>query len=211
MFHSLIPGRYLDSDNPYIVKGNLFGDGKGPIWRSNSGCTGQEDTIEECAGLPWGDNTCSHDEDVGIICRSPGLECYTCDGVINPMTCNETERCGNGGICEQTVYTTNGKRRHSMTCRSQLTCNAMKSSPVTVGRRSKHERQTASNFRFDCCSTPLCNRNLFDLEPSSQGASSTSCMDDSGVDCQALDHATNVCKNKGAAETLCPKHCGLCS
>ena len=36
----------------------------------NLQCTGDENHIYDCSGNKFGDNTCTHDQDAGIICPS---------------------------------------------------------------------------------------------------------------------------------------------
>ncbi|XP_069121522.1 uncharacterized protein [Argopecten irradians] len=45
-----------------------FGTGSGAIWLDDVNCTGEEDTLEECISNPWGDHSCYHQEDAGVIC-----------------------------------------------------------------------------------------------------------------------------------------------
>lgn len=48
-------------------------DSNGPesmrTWLDDLQCTGTELSIENCAGNAWGDENCSHGEDVGILCE----------------------------------------------------------------------------------------------------------------------------------------------
>ncbi|NXQ91193.1 DMBT1 protein, partial [Nyctibius grandis] len=45
-----------------------FGRGQDPIWLDRVACTGSENTLMECRARPWGINSCSHDEDAGVVC-----------------------------------------------------------------------------------------------------------------------------------------------
>lgn len=47
----------------------LYGEGEGLILLDNVECTGDEINILECPGQDPGSNDCTHDEDIGIICR----------------------------------------------------------------------------------------------------------------------------------------------
>lgn len=45
-----------------------FGEGSGRIWLDNVQCNGTEERLEWCDSLCWGQNTCTHSEDVGVKC-----------------------------------------------------------------------------------------------------------------------------------------------
>ncbi|XP_058665823.1 macrophage receptor MARCO [Ammospiza caudacuta] len=42
--------------------------GTGQIWLDDVSCTGSEMSITDCSKRSWGDNNCSHNEDVGVEC-----------------------------------------------------------------------------------------------------------------------------------------------
>jgi len=48
--------------------GNQYGAGTGQIWLDEMTCQGNELTLSSCSHNDWGDNNCSHDEDVSISC-----------------------------------------------------------------------------------------------------------------------------------------------
>ena len=52
-----------------------FGQGTGPIWLNDVGCSGSEHTLDNCHSNPRGNNTCDHSEDAGVVCQS---ECISC-------------------------------------------------------------------------------------------------------------------------------------
>ena len=52
-----------------MVVHNRFGPGKDPIWLDAVVCTGDEDSLTDCEHDPWGQNDCSHEEDVAIMCN----------------------------------------------------------------------------------------------------------------------------------------------
>ena len=44
------------------------GEGTGHIWLDEVACSGDEQTLEECAFGAWGDNNCVHGEDASACC-----------------------------------------------------------------------------------------------------------------------------------------------
>ncbi|KAK5623602.1 hypothetical protein CRENBAI_011064 [Crenichthys baileyi] len=48
--------------------GARFGEGTGPIWLTNVGCSGTEDGLTDCSHSGFGMNSCGHAEDAGVIC-----------------------------------------------------------------------------------------------------------------------------------------------
>ena len=45
-----------------------FGAGTGTIWLQNVDCSGTENFIDHCNLGAWGDTSCSHSQDAGVVC-----------------------------------------------------------------------------------------------------------------------------------------------
>lgn len=54
--------------HPTIITDGRFLPGQGSIWLNNVQCWGTEEDIAECEFNQWGQNNCSHSQDVGISC-----------------------------------------------------------------------------------------------------------------------------------------------
>ncbi|XP_013421067.1 deleted in malignant brain tumors 1 protein isoform X2 [Lingula anatina] len=66
-----------------------YGRGTDQIWLSNLNCNGSEISIDECLHGGWGTHSCSHREDVGVLCRDPGNEIIECS--FEGGLCNFTQ------------------------------------------------------------------------------------------------------------------------
>nr|XP_055045526.1 scavenger receptor cysteine-rich type 1 protein M130-like [Misgurnus anguillicaudatus] len=51
--------------------GAFFGQGSGPVWLDDVGCSGNEPTVTNCSSNALGTSTCSHGQDAGVICNPP--------------------------------------------------------------------------------------------------------------------------------------------
>jgi len=54
--------------NGLAVRSSNFGEGSGRIWLDEVQCTGTETMLRDCRHRAWGENDCSHREDVGVVC-----------------------------------------------------------------------------------------------------------------------------------------------
>ncbi|XP_076213008.1 scavenger receptor cysteine-rich domain-containing protein DMBT1-like isoform X1 [Aptenodytes patagonicus] len=48
--------------------GASFGRGLDPIWLDRVACVGGEKALVQCRARPWGINSCTHEEDAGVVC-----------------------------------------------------------------------------------------------------------------------------------------------
>ena len=53
-----------------IFHSAAHGQGTGPIWIGNAGCSGMESQITDCSHDGWGIGYCSHSEDASVECSS---------------------------------------------------------------------------------------------------------------------------------------------
>lgn len=45
-----------------------YGQGTGPIWLDNVGCSRDDETLQECDHRGWGVHNCRHREDASAVC-----------------------------------------------------------------------------------------------------------------------------------------------
>lgn len=66
---TIVVCRELNCGWALAVKGGaFFGEGTGDIWLDDVQCTGNEQSIHDCRHKAYGSTSCSHKEDVGVIC-----------------------------------------------------------------------------------------------------------------------------------------------
>jgi len=55
--------------NGSVVPLGIFSPGKKKIWMDDLDCNGTEESLVDCKRSDWGENDCSHVEDVSITCE----------------------------------------------------------------------------------------------------------------------------------------------
>ena len=50
--------------------GRTFGAGTGKIWLDGVSCDGTENSLAECERRPWGAESCDHNNDISITCKT---------------------------------------------------------------------------------------------------------------------------------------------
>lgn len=75
-----------------------FGEGRGRIWLDNVQCTGNERTLVNCVASSTGINSCTHDQDAGVMCPSRRQACIEGSVLLAGLTAREgrVEVCSNG-------------------------------------------------------------------------------------------------------------------
>lgn len=54
-----------------------FGEGSEHIWLDDVNCNGTETALTECKARPWGNNSCHHGKDAGVVCSGiPHPPCF---------------------------------------------------------------------------------------------------------------------------------------
>uniref|UniRef100_A0A8C4SJS2 SRCR domain-containing protein n=1 Tax=Erpetoichthys calabaricus TaxID=27687 RepID=A0A8C4SJS2_ERPCA len=97
--------------------GAYFGKGKGPIWRDNFQCNGNESRLGECA-VSWDKASCDHSNDASIICSDADLQVQLKGG---ESRCEGTVQVMLNGTWRQILYPEWDVQDASVVC-AQLNC-----------------------------------------------------------------------------------------
>ncbi|NXY39467.1 DMBT1 protein, partial [Pomatorhinus ruficollis] len=103
--------------------------GSGQVWLSELTCAGSETHLGQCPAPPWGNNTCGHGQDAGVVCAGE-----TQTGPLQVRLAGGPHRCAGrvellhlgrwGGVCDHTW----DLRAARVTCR-HLGCGHALSAP----------------------------------------------------------------------------------
>ncbi|KAJ8300514.1 hypothetical protein KUTeg_022033 [Tegillarca granosa] len=91
------------SGSTVSVRGNAFyGAGTGHIWIDDLKCGGNETAIDMCSFRTWGQSNCRHNEDLGVICRTPSVPIRLVDPTGIPSQGRLEIRVNNtwGTVCD---------------------------------------------------------------------------------------------------------------
>ncbi|KAL3854704.1 hypothetical protein ACJMK2_013962 [Sinanodonta woodiana] len=139
------------SSSPVIKPSEYFRNGTGRIWLDDVRCNGTESALDECSHQSWGLSNCNHSNDVAIICRDHGIECYHCNGISDPSKCRDAILCNLLESCQTILYENNNEILYSQSCQSKLICDALNYMPSTIGRKR------ATVLKTTCCDFSMCN------------------------------------------------------
>ncbi|KAL4241093.1 Neurotrypsin [Mactra antiquata] len=94
--------RMLGFSSGVTASVGMFGPGNGAIWMDEVSCIGNEADITQCSYLGPRDHTCTHDEDVGVICMTDDIIGVTLVGgqSKNSGRVILTRNGENGTICD---------------------------------------------------------------------------------------------------------------
>ncbi|XP_030635146.1 scavenger receptor cysteine-rich type 1 protein M130-like [Chanos chanos] len=159
-----------------LVGLDRFGEGSGQIWSDVFDCQGNETHLSECVISSWSRASCSHEQDVGVVCSDSSKSVQ--DGMVRTIGERECEG-------EVEVYSRKAWRRHllnsfgfpeaSVFCR-QLGC----------GSALKFWNSHPSSIK----GTEVC---LTDVSCSGNEAHGYQCRYNPGADCAHYQYPSVIC------------------
>ena len=73
LVHSVVCHQLGLGDAVRVYSSGYFGseDSSKPIWLDDVRCTTRDHYLTECSHNGWGNSSCSHYEDAGVVCNEP--------------------------------------------------------------------------------------------------------------------------------------------
>lgn len=97
---------YNGNENYY--SNAYYGSGTGSVWLDNVQCSGDESTLQSCLASTNGDNSCAHDDDVGMQCYCKWSHLYlfrrSPDIYDSSPIATKTSSCNDGDITLWSAY-----------------------------------------------------------------------------------------------------------
>ncbi|XP_069753715.1 scavenger receptor cysteine-rich domain-containing protein DMBT1-like isoform X3 [Narcine bancroftii] len=98
--------------------GAFFGEGNGSIWKDINECRGNEMRLRDCHTASWGHDTCTHKNDVGVICSVDPWQLRLVNGESG---CDGRVEVYHGGVWGRVFDTQWNFNNADVVCR-QLNC-----------------------------------------------------------------------------------------
>ncbi|XP_030635156.1 scavenger receptor cysteine-rich type 1 protein M130-like [Chanos chanos] len=163
-----------------VVGLDRFGEGSGQIWSDVFDCQGNETHLSECVISSWSRASCSHEQDVGVICSDSSKSLQ--EGMLRTIGERECEG-------EFEVYSRKAWRRFLVNSygfpEASVVCRLL-----GCGSAVKFWSSHPSSIK----GTELC---LTDVSCSGNEAHVYQCRSSPGADCAHYQYPSVICSNSG--------------